>query len=99
MMRRKVEFCGTSEQLTICGQLVAERERQDQQWGGPDHDDQHTRREWLRFIEEHATRARKAIGRGQRVIDADAYRHRLVVMAALAMAAIEAHDRDMKVQP
>ena len=94
-MRRKVDFSGTPAQLTIFEQLVEERHSQDRQWGGPEHDDEHTRREWLGFIEEHATRARKTIGRGQRVIDVDEYRRRLVVIAALAVAAIEAHDRDM----
>lgn len=95
-MRRKVDFSGTPEQLVICEQLVEERRVQDRQWGGPDHDDDHTRKEWLGFVEEHATRARKAIGRRREAIDLDEYRRRLVVIAALSVAAIEAHDRDMK---
>lgn len=94
-MRRRVYFTGTTEQLVICEQLMVERYAQDQQWGGPDHDDAHTRREWLGFVEEHATRARKAIGRRQQAIDLDEYRRRLVVIAALAVAAIESHDRDV----
>ncbi len=95
-MKRKVNFCGTAEQLVICEQLVTERDEQDMQWGGPEHDDEHTRREWLDFVKEHADRARKAIGRRQQAIDLDEYRRRLVVIAALAVAAIEAHDRDLK---
>jgi len=94
-MKRKVDFSGSPEQYTIVEQLLAERVSQDQQWGGPDHDDAHTRREWLGFVEEHATRARKAIGRRQQAIDLDEYRRRLVVIAALAIAAIESHDRDV----
>jgi hypothetical protein len=95
-MRRKVDFSGTPEQLTICEQLIAERSEQDRQWGGPVTDDGLTRHEWLSKIQEHATRARKIIGSRQQKIDLDEYRRRLVVTAALAMAAIEAHDRDMK---
>lgn len=94
-MRRKVDFSGSTEQLTIFEQLVEERRSQDRQWGGPDHDDEHTRRDWLDFLKEHTDRARKLIGRGQRVVDLDAYRQRLIVIVALGVAAIEAHDRDV----
>src|ERR1051325_5960882 len=78
-------------------QIVEERRRQDAQWGGPEHDDHHSRREWLGFIDEHVTRARKALGRASRVNmslrDADEYRKQLVEIAALAIAAVAAHDR------
>lgn len=98
-MKRKVDFCGTAEQLAICEQLVVERHAQDQQWGGPDRDDTQSRHEWLAKVEEHATRARKAIGSRQQSIDLDEYRRRLIVMAALCVAAVEAHDRDCKAEP
>lgn len=95
-MRRKVDFSGSNEQLTIFEQLVEERRAQDRQWGGPEHDDEHTRRDWLDFVKEHADRARKVIGSRQQTIDLDEYRRKLVVIGALVIAAIEAHDRDMK---
>lgn len=98
-MRRKVDFSGSPEQLAICEQVIAERVEQDRKWGGQDADDRNTRREWLDKIKEHADRARKAIGSRQQAIDLDEYRRRLVVTAALATAAIEAHDRDLKVTP
>lgn len=42
---------------------------------------------WLRLVDEHRIRATR------HGADADEYRHELVVIAALAIAAIEAHDR------
>lgn len=95
-MKRRAHFLGNREQLAIVSQLIEERDRQDQQWGGKEHDDTRTRREWLDSIREHADRARKAIGRVCEPINLDEYRHRLVVMAALCVAALEAHDRDMR---
>lgn len=87
-------------QAMIIHQIVEERRRQDAQWGGPEHDDHHSRREWLGFIDEHVTRARKALGRASRVNmsqrDADEYRKQLVEIAALAIAAVAAHDRSEK---
>lgn len=84
-------------QATVFKQIAVERERQDRQWGGHDHDDEHERPHWLNFIDEHKARAKKAISRqtGQREArpDLDEYRKQLVEIAALAIAAIESHDR------
>ncbi len=70
---------------TIYEQIDAERLRQNQQWGGNYHDDQHKRRTWRRILREHVERTVRATG--------DNWRHRLVVIAAVCVAAIEAHDR------
>lgn len=71
----------------IYAQIEAERGRQDEQWGGPAHDDPQPRGKWLALIAEHRDRALK-LRRWS-----DSFRHRLVVIAALCVAAIEAHDR------
>lgn len=77
---------------TILEQIAAERGRQDANWGGPDHDDGHERRDWLSFIVEHVDRAKKVIPR-RGPQDLDEHRNQLVQIAALAVAAIQAHDR------
>src|SRR6185437_1041008 len=38
----------------ILDEVMAERARQDQQWGGPEHDDEHTGLDWLSYILGHA---------------------------------------------
>ena len=77
-------------QQVVLNQIIAERRRQDSQWGGAGHDDEHGPSDWLGFLKEHRDRAAKTVK------DSDAYRHRLVVIAALAVAAIESHDRGRK---
>lgn len=73
------------ERETIYAQIEVERLRQNMQWGGALHDDQHKRRTWRRIIGEHVDRLVKSKG--------DTWRHRLVAIAAVCVAAIEAHDR------
>lgn len=63
--------------------VKAERARQDAQWGGPAHDDEHELADWLSYIEQQAGAAYRN----------DAPRERLVKIAALAVAAIESLDR------
>lgn len=63
--------------------VLAERGLQDEQWGGPEHDDGHTLVDWRDFIVKQADRS---------VSSCDA-RARLVKVAALALAAIESLDR------
>lgn len=62
--------------------LIQERISQDEEWGGPEHDDQHVPEEWLSFIMKQADKAPYA----SRDSDlADAY----VKIGALALAALE----------
>jgi hypothetical protein len=83
----------TGRQALIAQEFVEERDRQDTQWGGPAHDDQHTLVDWFHFIRYQAELFHLAVlGRGQSVWDVFA-RPRLVKIGALAMAAIEAIDR------
>lgn len=71
----------------IIAQVEAELSRAREKWGGATSDDRLNRLTWLRLVDEHRIRATR------HGASADAYRHELVVIAALAIAAIEAHDR------
>lgn len=66
----------------VLNEVKVERVRQDLKWGGPTHDDTHGQTDWLDFI---YVRTRD---------DTPApYRKRMLQIAALAVAAIEAEDR------
>lgn len=84
----------TVGQAVVIAQVIAERFGQDRKWGGADHDDEHRRRDWLQYIREHADRATKAL-KGK---DLDEYRKQLVEIAALAVAAVESHDRNARIE-
>lgn len=75
--------------LAIANDVLQECQRQDEKWGGPEHDDQHTDREWTAIVAEHLGRAGYAISED----DAVGYRRQMVRVAALAVAALEAFDR------
>lgn len=64
--------------------IESERRRQDQQWGGPGHDDTHGMHEWLGFILKQISRSMDSPMEGHR---------RMVKIAALAAAALESHKR------
>lgn len=73
-------------QVSIFSEIAGERIRQDAKYGGPEHDDEHSALEWAEFI-------------GDKLDDisltseqADV-RKRLIQIAALAVAAIDACDR------
>lgn len=70
--------------------IVAERNAQDVQWGGPAHDDRHAPEEWLEYIEKQLDYANALIGMSESDPE---YRERLVKIAACAIAAIQALDR------
>lgn len=72
----------------VLGEVLAERTKQDAQWGGPDHDDDHSPEDFVRFIGAQAVKCE--YGRGPNV------RERLVKIAALAVAAVESLDRQMR---
>jgi hypothetical protein len=69
--------------------VLAERQRQDEKWGGAGHDDHHTVPEWALLIQDYAGWARTMAGMGS----FDKARRRLVQISALALAAAEALDR------
>lgn len=69
--------------MSILQEILNERGRQDDKWGGPEHDDQHPLADFVDFIEGYAAKAR----------DGDEPRRRLIQVAALAVAAVESMDR------
>lgn len=60
-----------------------ERDNQDKQWGGPEHDDKHNEFDWVFFIDKQLSC----------VDDFDDVRGRFVKIAAIALAAVESIDR------
>jgi hypothetical protein len=66
-----------------------ERLRQDEKWGGAEHDDHHTVHEWAQLIQDYAGWARTMAGMNS----PDKARRRLIQIAAMAVAAAESMDR------
>lgn len=71
----------------VFGFIEVERARQDAQWGGPSHDDQHGPDDWLDYIQKQVDAARNDS------LSAEDYRRRLVKIAALAVAGYESNAR------
>jgi len=71
-------------------EIVDERIRQDHEWGGPDHDDEHDAFDWSSFIRKQLARVstEATIEKG-----AHTFRARMIKVAALAVAGIQARDR------
>lgn len=74
--------------MDIYDEIKNERIEQDKKWGGASHDDSHTPEEWSSFIRQRLAKS----------MTAERRRYQLVRVAALAVAAIEAHDRTVKRQ-
>lgn len=68
----------------IIEEIRAERAAQDAQWGGPEHDDEHSPDDFMGFITRQVV---KGAGDGSDV------RERFVKIASLAVAALEMLDR------
>ena len=69
---------------TIYPLIDHERTYQDSMYG-PVHDDTHTPSDWISYIVKHATKANAQPD--------EVFKRQMVRVAALAVAAIEAHDR------
>lgn len=68
-----------------------ERKRQRERWGGAEHDDQHTWKDWSYILAEQLfDAARRAEDHNP-----EGWRRQLVQMAAVAVAAIESYDRKL----
>jgi hypothetical protein len=74
-----------AEQLRIASEVISERDRQDFQWGGPDQDDRRSSRDFLSYIASQVELATAEKTSG--------HRNRMLRIAALAVASIEAIDR------
>lgn len=73
---------------SIFQEIREERQAQDAKWGGPDHDDQHVPNDWIAFIGRHA-------GMASYGVTDSTFRKQMKRVAALAVAAIEAYDRQL----
>jgi len=77
---------------TIIKEVIAERARQDEKWGGPEHDDKHTVWDFFRFMEAKINTVHMEFHNARNKEPVTAKR-RLFQIAALAFAAIESIDR------
>ena len=77
----------------IFEEIKRERRRQDRQWGGPEHDDDHTSLDWVRFIAKQLNKIDDWSYVGDRSSYYGLFRSIMVRVAALAVAAIEWADR------
>lgn len=73
----------------IVAQVIVERVQQDVQWGGPEADDSRTPQQWLGYIERQL---RKVAHPTEQPTPAN-FRERMVKVAALAIAALQADAR------
>lgn len=69
----------------IWDEIQNERQRQDKQWGGAEHDDLHLMSDWFRYIQRQMF--------GVDTCYPTQLRYKLIKIAALAVAAIESCDR------
>jgi hypothetical protein len=73
----------------ILYEIEDERKRQDQLWGGREHDDTHDEWDWLQYLTRMLEKTDRAILNQNMPV----YRERLVKLAAIAIAAAESYDR------
>lgn len=85
----------TAVQKVIVEDIVSERSRQDAQWGGRSHDEEHARGFWVVLVT-------KWVGKVARTVLDDHYdsilRHQLLKLVAILFAWIEVLDRRIAVQ-
>jgi len=68
----------------VLSEIEEERKAQDAKWGGSSHDDTHSQADWRNFIRLRLTEV---------AMHPHKYRQNMIEIAALAVAAIESHDR------
>ena len=74
----------------ILEEIRRERDRQDEKYGGPDHDDSHYPGDWCLILSKYLGRA------AAETIDAEpnaAFRDTMIKIAAVAIAAAQSFDR------
>lgn len=72
-----------SSRQTIYTEIDGERDYQDKKWGGSTFDDTQTKQQWEEYIMQYAVGERGPAS----------FRARMIKVAALAVAAIESHER------
>lgn len=80
----KTTVKNAASRAKVLKEVWDERSYQDDKWGGKSFDNQHSEAEWLNWINEYAN------GTG-RALTYD-FRKRMIKVAALAVAAVEAMD-------
>ena len=76
----------------VLSEVARERERQDAKWGGPDHDNQLSPNDWHDVIADYNAWARRMACLGS----PEKANRRYIQIAALAVAAVQAIDRQME---
>lgn len=74
----------------IFNEIEIEREKQDRIWGGKEHDAVHTSNDWVAYLTKHVGRA------VQWPWAPEHFRRQMIVVAALAVAAIEWCDQGQR---
>ena len=92
-LRRSIDMPDrtTPERMAIFMEIEGERLKQDEQWGGPEHDDQHSVRDWVTFIVAYLGAGVNRDSDWGRKLSIS--RYALIQVAALTVAAVEAFDR------
>lgn len=91
-MMDAIEPCWPEEQRNrgpIFSAIIAERKAQDEEWGGREHDKNHPLVDWVGFIHKQNRRADNCVGSAYERME---FKQRMVKIAALAVAALEALD-------
>ena len=78
----------------ILDEVRTERARQDQMWGGPEHDDTHNSHDWITYIVKHLGKAIPSYVPGTDKWEPRTWRYQMIKVAALAVAAVEWRDRN-----
>lgn len=76
---------------SIVKEIELEREKQDRLWGGKDHDAINTSNDWISILTKHVGRAVHWPWTPER------FRQQMIVIAALAVAAVEWVDTQSRV--
>jgi hypothetical protein len=85
-----------SPQMQAVSAILSERERQDQQWGGSAHDDQHHVEDWITYISQQIEKFTDGPGPEVSCESANEWNfdnQRLIAIGALAVAALESRIR------
>jgi hypothetical protein len=80
------DLSAENEVSTIIAKVLRRRQEQDEQWGGPQHDDEHHWADWVNFITKCANRSQNTLSHVE-------FERCMVDVAALAFAAIESSER------
>lgn len=87
------------EILSFLNDILSERERQDEQWGGPSADDKHTQMEWMDYIGCQLEKwAKSLFNRGESYMETPDSKMRFIKIAALTLAYYQSTVRKAKAQ-